>query len=80
MIHRPVLFVLVLVVVVVVRGGGSPPLLPLPHLVGGSVEAKLGGEVFQALNPRTRPFAQPPDQFMRTSNYSEAKLTGTQIK
>ena len=78
MIHR--LAGLILVVIVIVGGGGSPPLLSLPHLVGGSVEAKLGGEVFQALNPRTRPFAQPPDQFMRTSNYSEAKLTGTQIK
>ena len=78
MIHR--LAGLVLVVIVIIGGGGGPPLLPLPHLVGGSVEAKLGGEVLQALNPRTRPFAQPPDQFMRTSNYSDAKLTGTQIK
>ena len=60
MIHR--LSGLVLVVIVIIGGGGSPPLLPLPQLVGGVVEAKLGGEVLQALNPRTWPFAQPPDQ------------------
>ena len=60
MIHR--LAGLVLVVIVIIGGGGSPPLLPLPQLVGGVVEAKLGGEVLQALNPRTWPFAQPPDQ------------------
>ena len=69
MIHR--LAGLILVVIVIIGGGGGPPLLPLPHLVlshlvlphlvGGSVEAKLGGEVLQALNPRTGPFAQPPD-------------------
>ena len=61
MIHR--LAGLVLVVIVIIGGGGSPLLLSLPRLVvGGSVEAKLGGEVLQALNPRTWPFAQPPDQ------------------
>ena len=66
MIHR--LSGLILVVIVIIGGGGGSPLLSVPHLVlphlvvRGVVEAKLGGEVLQALNPRTWPFAQPPDQ------------------